>query len=216
MGFYACTFGGFCAILQKAARLSHTVLLLQLIPARGRKPFVLPIEDMTRLMLQLIPARGRKLNIKSVLGLTNVATYPREGTETRPIDADELIKSCNLSPRGDGNCFVLIAAAARESCNLSPRGDGNHGFGAVVHPSDPCCNLSPRGDGNPTLQTCALILSCCNLSPRGDGNSDIRIISFNCALQLIPARGRKPLLHSCICTLALLQLIPARGRKPSG
>ena len=59
--FYACTFGGFCAILQKTARLSHTVLLSQLIPARGRK--LKKLESMLQhsCRSQLIPARGRLL-----------------------------------------------------------------------------------------------------------------------------------------------------------
>ena len=133
--FYACTFGGFCAILQKTARLSHTVLLLQLIPARGRKRKQLRVKQQYVLWLQLIPARGRKRIVHHVESrlLVFVATYPREGTETcsfwrsassffvaaYPREGTEtfsgypwviLLLCCNLSPRGDGNssCFLFF------------------------------------------------------------------------------------------------------------
>ena len=76
---YSAVFVLYC---KKTARLSHTVLLLQLIPARGRKQF--------------ITCNGIYLYL--------VATYPREGTETKkPWEFLLMNQCCNLSPRGDGN-----------------------------------------------------------------------------------------------------------------
>ena len=82
MGFYACTFGGFCAILQKAARLSRTVLLLQLIPARGRK--LVQFDNFGfHVRVATYPREGTETTVSwPVLCVTKVATYPREGTET--------------------------------------------------------------------------------------------------------------------------------------
>ena len=124
--FYACTFGGFCAILQKTARLSHTVLLLQLIPARGRKPSSILKLNMP-LKLQLIPARGRKLPRLGVLHafLGQVSTYPREGTETVVDQLFIPVGGFNLSPRGDGNVNCSLYACIVPCFNLSPRGGGN-------------------------------------------------------------------------------------------
>ena len=102
--FYACTFGGFCAILQKTARLSHTVLLLQLIPARGRK----------------LPRLGV---LHAFLG--QVSTYPREGTETVVDQLFIPVGGFNLSPRGDGNVNCSLYACIVPCFNLSPRGGGN-------------------------------------------------------------------------------------------
>ena len=169
-GVFACTFGGFCAILQKAARLSHTVLLLQFIPARGRKPQA-PRHDLRHSLvatypregtetnicgdcqgtrwLQLIPARGRKPITRSrIRSPAPAATYPREGTETALVK-----RICYNSPE-----LQLIPARGRKrSRNRRGRKRGS------------CCNLSPRGDGNASRAFCR----------------SIRV------LQLIPARGRK-------------------------
>ena len=82
MGFYACTFGGFCAILQKAARLSHTVLLLQLIPARGRK-------------------RDGSIFLHTFFNSCNLS--PRGDGNQCHVRNEIGYLCCNLSPRGDGN-----------------------------------------------------------------------------------------------------------------
>ena len=142
-GVFACTFGGFCAILQKAARLSHTVLLLQLIPARGRKHaaenfFVHAMGVATypregtetsidpiltcHSRLQLIPARGRKLPCyPGAFQLFPVATYPREGTETTMLSwCISAFPGCNLSPRGDGNMAAFSSFTAVVALQLIP------------------------------------------------------------------------------------------------
>ena len=61
---------------------------MQLIPARGRKPFGLTSAMKLSEMMQLIPARGRK--------------PPDSGRRTSPGGR------CNLSPRGDGNVAILF------------------------------------------------------------------------------------------------------------
>ena len=101
---------------------------------------------------------------------------------------------CNLSPRGDGNRTSRLVVYQRPRCNLSPRGDGNLGDaerGRLVLAS---CNLSPRGDGNLRSKPLyAFMLLRCNLSPRGDGNQTVSgFMLRDTLLQLIPARGRKP------------------------
>ena len=55
---------------------------LQLIPARGRKHRLLCVQFPLPAMLQLIPARGRKQLPVVIHPAFQVATYPREGTET--------------------------------------------------------------------------------------------------------------------------------------
>ena len=125
MGFYACTFGGFCAILQKAARLSHTVLLLQLIPARGRKHLAAPFHA-CHASCNLSPRGDGNVCLDQVAVNLLVATYPREGTETlRSHQTVNSLLRCNLSPRGDGNHLDDRLKLEICRCNLSPRGDGN-------------------------------------------------------------------------------------------
>ena len=169
-----------------------------------------------------------------------VATYPREGTETK------------IGRRQERKC-AIVATYPRE---------GTETEGGAVAPFVPvCCNLSPRGDGNPCRDLPSR-RGCnrCNLSPRGDGNTiscpgffgntkgvatypregtETKLIFGDflqvVRLQLIPARGRKliivrkavenqsvatypregtetpPAIQKCF--LHQLQLIPARGRK---
>ena len=60
--------------------------ILQLIPARGRKPYCLSLLE-NPLKLQLIPARGRKRSL--------ICLAPRRW-------------NYNLSPQGDGNVTVVV------------------------------------------------------------------------------------------------------------
>ena len=171
------------------------------------------------IQLQFIPARGRKplIQIRGHNGFNHVAIYPREGTETR----------CHDYPRCTGR-----------SCNLSPRGDGNVAPLPFQRPVSRC-NLSPRGDGNSTCFCVSVdIAASCNLSPRGDGNTNkIKNGTKKLKLQFIPARGRKrprpahPLEGPHLVAIypregtetfqngfhkaapVRLQFIPARGRK---
>ena len=147
-----------------------------------------------------------------------VATYPREGTETK------------IGRRQERKC-AIVATYPRE---------GTETEGGAVAPFVPvCCNLSPRGDGNPCRDLPSR-RGCnrCNLSPRGDGNTiscpgffgntkgvatypregtETKLIFGDflqvVRLQLIPARGRKLIIVRKAVRIKALQLIPARGRK---
>ena len=147
---------------------------LQFIPARGRKPLIIVAFLRFAKMLQFIPARGRKPPFRRMVMSRNpVAIYPREGTETRCHDYPRCTgRSCNLSPRGDGNVAPLPFQRPVSRCNLSPRGDGNSTCFCVSVDIAASCNLSPRGDGNQLLRQPHML---------------VIIIE----LQFIPARGRK-------------------------
>ena len=57
-------------------------------------------------------------------------------------------------------------------------------------------NLSPQGDGNGTNAVTFQTGQHFNLSPQGDGNgTQTESLMIDLIFQLIPARGRKPLLH---------------------
>ena len=125
--FYACTFGGFCAILQKTARLSHTVLLLQLIPARGWK-HQLDQQSIIHFSLQLIPARGRKLQVKwlTCILYTKLQLIPARGRKLLLLRAFLTGSRLQLIPaRGRKRPFYCPDTGSPVCCNLSPRGDGN-------------------------------------------------------------------------------------------
>ena len=53
--------------------------------------------------------------------------------------------------------------------------------------------------------------SGCNLSPQGDGNSAVVTFILLPLLQLIPARGRKPLLNLLQCIRHLVATYPRKG-----
>ena len=171
--FYACTFGGFCAILQKTARLSHTVLLLQLIPARGRKPRFHDWKPSQRTApFQLIPARGRK----RVTKLLNCHA-----------------PNCfNLSPRGDGNVsFSIVRMITSAALQLIPARGRKRSIGHITSMFEIGCNLSPRGDGNLLKRYFKpFSMAACNLSPRGDRNilSSKDKIGYNEATGISPKR----------------------------
>ena len=134
----------------------HGYAMLQFIPARGRKHFLQRFNKCAAVSgLQFIPARGRKplIQIRGHNGFNHVAIYPREGTETRCHDYPRCTgRSCNLSPRGDGNVAPLPFQRPVSRCNLSPRGDGNSTCFCVSVDIAASCNLSPRGDGNRSLR----------------------------------------------------------------
>ena len=147
----------------------------QLIPARGRKRRIGHVSGMLEVGFQLIPARGRKLIAQLIDShFIHVSTYPREGTETHiKRSASSLHTGFNLSPRGDGNSAKVCGSRVFQGFNLSPRGDGNK-LNFRVQSVNRGFNLSPRGDGNFLLQKGVL-----------GGKAFL--------LQLIPARGQKPL-----------------------
>ena len=144
-----------------------------------------------------------------------VATYPREGTETRQKKALMQWVSLQLIPARGRKPNDTRTPRTAKSCNLSPRGDGNIRFTRLLA-TDLKVATYPR-EGTETA-----------LYPLSTGRA--------LWLQLIPARGRKP---SCLpvffvqCFVATypregtetsrlsnqsarslsLQLIPARGRK---
>ena len=213
------------------------------------------------MLLQFIPARGRKP--RDGIGNSRfdlVAIYPREGTETRRKNwSGPLLRCCNLSPRGDGNKNQHFGHCISGRCNSSPRGDGNprelwytvfrgglqfipargrkrsrsrtqcHKEQVAIHPREGTetenncsghddsgrCNSSPRGDGNTLSRiSAARSLWRCNSSPRGDGNSNMLThMRLMPRLQFIPVRGRKLLRAGGELGVQLLQFIPARGQK---
>ena len=67
------------------------------------------------ILLQFIPARGRKLLLFPQSAPVTIAIYPRKGTETSfARSLNDLCMYCNLSPQGDGNTTspVTFASAA--------------------------------------------------------------------------------------------------------
>ena len=103
--FYACIFGGFCAILQKNSKIVSYSFAVATYPREGTET----------------------CSFNSISFAHLVATYPREGTETSrpPCLAKNHRFGRNLSPRGDGNIPYLIPWVVATGRNLSPRGDGN-------------------------------------------------------------------------------------------
>ena len=174
-----------------------TLLIFQLIPVRGRKHDILTLLDV-RLMdfnlspqgdgnllisaivqgvhpFQLIPARGRK-HEPSCMGKhhNSISTYPRKGTETYLL----LWLMKNIR-------FQLIPARGRKHFHLSIE---------IM-----MCIIStyPR-KGTETALVNHLVPEVLdfNLSPQGDGNgTQTESLMIDLIFQLIPARGRKPLLH---------------------
>ena len=146
-GVFACTFGGICAILQKAARLSRTVLLLQLIPARGRKRKIATANH--HLAVATYPREGTETpDFGSVGEVTIVATYPREGTETPfAIKLASFIMLQLIPARGRKLLKLLTSFQIKHSLQLIPaRGRKPPALRHLVDGHG--CNLSPRGDGN--------------------------------------------------------------------
>ena len=128
MGVYACTFGSFCAILQKAARLSHTVLLLQLIPARGRKLYI-GFFRFRLVKLQLIPARGRKLSSRRFcIRFTGLQLIPARGRKHVAVETLVCFHALQLIPaRGRKLAIIsrfvklLVATYPREGTETGGR-----------------------------------------------------------------------------------------------
>ena len=152
-----------------------------------------------------------------MMEIVGVATYPREGTET--LNWKSVITSCigcKLSPRGDGNqtapnliSFIMVATYPREgtetrmpqyykcprpTLQLIPARGRKLDIIQADHALTSGCKLSPGGDGNFHILRDARLYNRCNLSPRGDGNTPaLRHLVDGHTLQLIPARGQKPL-----------------------
>ncbi len=192
------------------------------------------------MQLQFIPARGRKPWWHPLsTGLCAVAIYPREGTETQLLENRDIKgKSCNLSPRGDGNKGRFPLSTGAGSCNLSPRGDGNRSRRWVPWPALGLQFIPARGRKHfPFVYT--YNSPCVAIYPR-EGTETIHGGGKpqGARLQFIPARGRK--LQGCssslssyqrcnlsprgdgngsdlipCCSSMRLQFIPARGRKRS-
>ena len=200
---------------KKTARLSHTVLLLQLIPARGRKHIINNV-ILCMNSCNLSP-RGDGNIQPCIFGrLHSVATYPREGTETVAVFAIKNQIVVATYPREGTETHHRSILPEKYSLQLIPaRGRKLKIHHDIIPPIFSSCNLSPRGDGNSRCSRIFRSAQCCNLSPRGDGNSTIAAVFFSQyeALQLIPARGRKPAPSFPARRIQTLQLIPARGRK---
>ena len=220
--------------------LYRAVLLLQFIPARGRKPPHARRPPSTPPGCNLSPrGDGNEIDYGMDVQPGVVAIYPREGTETRNAlffgyaglrcnlspRGDGNIKllpdsvngcRCNLSPRGDGNGKnIKDAGNDIQGCNLSPRGDGNQQRGPFFPLAGGGCNLSPRGDGNNAATGTFTGELRCNLSPRGDGNPVISsaVGAVNDRCNLSPRGDGNPSWPLSPEGRIPLQFIPARGRK---
>ena len=108
--------------------ITASFILLQFIPARGRKRRIDTIGDEDP-PIAIYPREGTEtFQPYGLLRHSPIAIYPREGTETfRPFALFMAAFYCNLSPRGDGNIFAPQLGQSFGNCNLSPRGDGNSG-----------------------------------------------------------------------------------------
>ena len=170
-------------------------MLLQFIPARGRKRAGRHQHRGAYLgRLQFIPARGRKpFSLKICTDwMDAVAIYPREGTETPFVPGTYMVtRCCNLSPRGDGNISSSDSINVRllVGCNLSPRGDGNR---EVMRQAErEYVAIYPR-EGTETISKSHIA------SPLW--------------LQFIPARGRKPThQHHWFCRHPPVAIYPREG-----
>ena len=126
-------------------------ILLQFIPARGRKPSHQPSRP-SPYRLQFIPARGRKH-----------FSHSFTSKDSR----------CNLSPRGDGNLRSLKTGNKLRQLQFIPA-RGRKLQKQLAELVQLGCNLSPRGDGNRNGDNLHFVALRCNLSPRGDGNREKR------------------------------------------
>ena len=148
-----------------------------------------------------------------------------------------LWRSCNSSPRGDGNSSLeKPALSIVSSCNSSPRGDGNglpnrHGYNLCQLQFIPARGRKPRRaaehrlilhvaihprEGTETLRTLrpVLLRQCgCNSSPRGDGNlhQSYLFAMKGTRLQFIPARGRKPVSPYHVFPRLVVAIYPREG-----
>ena len=144
-------------------------IILQFIPARGRKPLT-PSTPETDANCNLSPRGDGNPAVPRSRGARSIAIYPREGTETRRVCLIKISINCNLSPRGDGNMKLYSPALTLDTIAIYPR-EGTETDKFIQKISSANCNLSPRGDGNCQDEGSQSAAGAhCNLSPRGDGN----------------------------------------------
>ena len=180
-----------------AALIFSTYLPLQLIPARGRKPNSLFIDD-EAFRLQLIPARGRKRVFRNRLHIGwALQLIPARGRKHSKHSIMGINSTLQLIPaRGRKRCLTPIKSTSHMLLQLIPARGRKPGANVVHFRGQNSCNLSPRGDGNAQGVRVLAVPSRCNLSPRGDGNFLLQkgVLGGKAfLLQLIPARGQKPL-----------------------
>ena len=180
---------------KKQQDLSHAVLLLQLIPARGRKPHRL--HDQRHVFSFNLSPRGdgNLLLYSSILILGTVSTYPREGTETPPVLSYSTGQPVSTYPReGTETQYTRWECIPCIWFQLIPARGRKRRIGHVSGMLEVGFQLIPARGRNqvhidhvlPSRHTRF------NLSPRGDGNSlRSSLIRILFTFQLIPARGRK-------------------------
>ena len=171
-GFYACIFGGFCAILQKNSKIVSYSFAVATYPREGTETihhlqwYLLVLgcnlsprgdgnkEAMGILadesMLQLIPARGRKLPACR-------QSVARQGLQLIPARGR---KHSSPQPSARRHLLQLIPARGRKL----PTGPG------VLHPLHLLQLIPARGRKRDNPVKDSLAPYGCNLSPRGDGN----------------------------------------------
>ena len=138
--------------------LYRAVLLLQFIPARGRKPFL-------GSLLHLLP--GCNLSPR---GDGNVMVLPTKSD----------ILSCNLSPRGDGNSIRPRDVHGYAMLQFIPARGRKH----FLQRFNKCAAVSglqfipARGRKQPRRPVKTANLPRCNLSPRGDGNHAHDVVPY--------------------------------------
>ena len=153
-----------------------------------------------------------EVNIAQVGGI--VATYPREGTETRRRHPLREGLRLQLIPARGRKRELPLTRSSWSRCNLSPRGDGNSQAAIAVSYNRRVATY-PR-EGTETLSTSCKVSNFLKLQLiPARGRKLGRKLLFNIvkALQLIPARGRKRRDSASFCRTSQLQLIPARGQK---
>ena len=209
---------------------------IQLIPARGRKPFTrsLPVNELN----STHPRKGTETRTAPQPSLRfGNSTHPRKGTETFGQSYSAGSRSqFNSSPQGDGNRCEGGERVTVWKFNSSPQGDGNKS--ALADKANRGkFNSSPQGDGNASNVMRVTWGPQFNSSPQGDGNIALPDFVQTVTIQLIPARGRKLFAqganhgshghefnsspqgdgnHGSIfisSSVFVIQLIPARGRK---
>ena len=102
-------------------------LALQLIPARGRK-LIAPKRPLEKISCNLSPRGDGNVYNNHARACANVATYPREGTETpQSSRMQSVLAQLQLIPARGRKRLSLHQFLNRytQRCNLSPRGDGN-------------------------------------------------------------------------------------------
>ena len=165
-------------------------------------------------LLQFIPARGRKLRPAGEEVIPEgIAIYPREGTETKARRSMTFGRSLQFIPARGRKRSRVISLTRFDGIAIYPREGTETGSGSWCWRTRQLQFIPARGRKH-DFASSIFVMPHCNLSPRGDGNIEPHPFGQGSALQFIPARGRKLCnRHHLLCDVVSLRFIPARGRK---